>query len=955
MRRVNTGGTTTSTSNVSTGAGTLTLGGDVTFTSTGNPLGSTLTGNLSLGAATRTFTIGDSTSAAADLTVSAVIAGATGSGLTKAGAGTLVLSGANTYDGPTTLSTGTLSAGATNAFSAASAVTVASGATLGLNSFSQTIGSLAGTGNVSLGSATLTTGGDNSSTTWAGITSGTGGLTKTGTGTFTLSGANTFTGTTTVSAGTLALSGGTNRLAPTSDLTVSSGATLDLAGNTQTVAALSGAGTVAQGPGTFTAGGAGNSTFSGTLTGTGAFNKAGAGTLTLTGANTTSGALNVNAGTLLLSGASGSFASASAVSIADAGILHLDNSSVSNSSRLSASAPVTVTGGDLIFTSASAGTAQSLGTFSAGAGLSAVTVNQTGSGAAVLTFSGLGLIDDAATVNFSATGGTLGASATAPQIYITGLAAGFVGGWAVVGTDFAENSTYGIRALTGYYTGADGINVNSPAQNIILADSSPSTAYTLTNAGTTKDQSLLLTDIAAVDLNTDVTRTLNLTSGGLLKTTTTDTTISGLGRLSAGNTAAGTLTATIQSTGKLAVDSVIVNNAGVDGTYGNGDDGAVKVVKAGSGELILNAANTHSGGTQLDAGTLTFGHNSAAGTGTLTLNVGNLQASGGDRTLANAVTLGGNVTLAGANTFTFTGATTLTGNRTLTVNTDTTFSGVLGETGGARNLTKAGTATLTLSGSSANTYTGTTTVNAGTLQLGKSSGNAISGPLVIGDGTGTDTVRLLASNQIADTSAVTLNSSGVLDLNNFNESVAALTLAGGSAITTGTGTLTLTADVTHNGNGTTAATISGQLALGSASRTFTVGDSAATVDLDISAVISGTGALVKAGAGTLGLGGANTYSGTTSLDAGTLRTTAANSLSAASALTVAAGATLDLNNFDQSVGSLAGAGTVTLGSATLTSGANHTSTTFGGLVSGTGGLTKTGNGTLTLTTAHTFT
>lgn len=58
---------------------------------------------------------------------------------------------------------------------------------------------------------------------------------------------------------------------------------------------------------------------------------------------------------------------------------------------------------------------------------------------------------------------------------------------------------------------------------------------------------------------------------------------------------------------------------------------------------------------------------------------------------------------------------------------------------------------------------------------------------------------------------------------------------------------------------------------------------------------------------------------------------------------------LDLNNFNQAIGSLAGAGGVTLGSATLTTGSDGTSTTFSGTMSGTGGLTKIGNGKLTLT------
>jgi len=82
-------------------------------------------------------------------------------------------------------------------------VTVNGGATLDLNNFNETIGSLAGAGKVTLGSGTLTAGANNTSTDFSGVISGSGGLNKTGTGALTLSGANTYTGTTTVNEGVL--------------------------------------------------------------------------------------------------------------------------------------------------------------------------------------------------------------------------------------------------------------------------------------------------------------------------------------------------------------------------------------------------------------------------------------------------------------------------------------------------------------------------------------------------------------------------------------------------------------------------------------------------------------------------------------------------------------------------------------------------------------------------------
>lgn len=132
----------------------------------------------------------------------------TGSGgLTKLGVGTLVLFGANTYTGATAVDDGTLLQGTAGGFASASAYTVASGATLDFSGFSTTIASLAGAGNVALGSAILTAGGDNSSTAFSGVISGGGGLTKVGTGRINLTGINTYSGATRVDAGTLSVNG----------------------------------------------------------------------------------------------------------------------------------------------------------------------------------------------------------------------------------------------------------------------------------------------------------------------------------------------------------------------------------------------------------------------------------------------------------------------------------------------------------------------------------------------------------------------------------------------------------------------------------------------------------------------------------------------------------------------------------------------------------------------------
>jgi autotransporter-associated beta strand protein len=246
-------GTTTAVTPWAINAGTLAASAD-------NNLGNA-SGGLSFNGGTLQYLAGFSSSRAVTLNAgggtfdtngnNATLAGTmsgTG-GLTKIGAGTLTLSGSSSYSGATAVNAGTLAASATNAFSSSSAFTVASGATLNLASFNQTIGSLAGAGAVTLGSATLTTGNDNTSTTFSGGISGGGGLTKIGSGALTLSGSSSYSGATAVNAGTLIVNGAIANSA----VTVNSGATLAGTGTLGATTINSG-GTFAPGnsPGTMT-------------------------------------------------------------------------------------------------------------------------------------------------------------------------------------------------------------------------------------------------------------------------------------------------------------------------------------------------------------------------------------------------------------------------------------------------------------------------------------------------------------------------------------------------------------------------------------------------------------------------------------------------------------------------------------------------------------------------------
>ena len=178
------------------------------------------------------------------------------------------------------------------------------------------------------------------------------------------------------------------------------------------------------------------------------------------------------------------------------------------------------------------------------------------------------------------------------------------------------------------------------------------------------------------------------------------------------------------------------------------------------------------------------------------------------------------------------------------------------------------------------------------------------------------------------------------------------------------GTLTITpADSTAGINVQTGAPaaidLSAPITLG-ANQTWAVAD-AATI-LASSGGIGGTANLTKDGAGILTLSGTNSYVGATTITAGVLQAGAANGFNQTSAHTVSAGAILRLNAFNAAIGSLAGAGTVENGGAanvTLTAGGDNSSTTFSGALqngaTSTFGLTKVGNGALTLSGTNTHT
>lgn len=229
-----------------------------------------------------------------------------GSGsVTKIGPGTVEFNHANSYQGETVVSAGRLRLGASGALPSSTSVTLAdvAGAVLDLNGYDQSINSLNGGGlnggAVMLGSATLSLQSGN----YAGVISGSGGLTKVGSGTLTLSGPNFYSGPTYIYSGTLAY--GANNVIGTGPVTIDgSSAVLNIDSYSDTVGTvtldndgqITGSGTLSSSSsfefkkGTVTA----------SLGGTASLNKTGSDTVTLGAANTFSGDTRIREGTLSL-------------------------------------------------------------------------------------------------------------------------------------------------------------------------------------------------------------------------------------------------------------------------------------------------------------------------------------------------------------------------------------------------------------------------------------------------------------------------------------------------------------------------------------------------------------------------------------------------------------------------------------------------------------------------------
>ena len=927
-----------------------------------------------------------------------------GTGQLVQNGGYTLLAATNMATGGTVINAGTLQLGivSTNLLADNAPLTV-NGGTFALGGGSETVGA------VTLAGGTITNGTltgssyDVRSGTVLAVLAGSAALTKSTAGTTTLSGANTYTGGTTVNAGTLAL-GAANRLADSGAVTVNAGS-FDLGGFSDTVGAVTLAGgSIANGTLTGSSYDMQSGSVSAALAGNAALTKNAAGTVTLTGGNSYAGGTLINEGTLQLgNGGTTGTVSGAITNNATLAINRVSASGVTVGNNISG------TGAVILNTGRSTQTAMTgSNTFSGG-----LTVNDT---TLLLTADRqLGASNGAITLN----GGQLNNNGTVMTIG-AGRTINLTTNGGFLGAGWGTNLT-----IQGSITGAGPLGIASQNGAVVLAGSNSYTGPTTigaTNAPywwntASQGTTLRLANANALPTGTELVFASNpnnnLASLDLNGFSLGAAGLNGGANARVQNGAAGAVTL-----------SVGTNNA--SGTFAGiigGGSGTISLVKTGTGTQILSGANTYTGGTLINEGALRL-NDGTLGSGNITNNA-TLMSGGGSITLANTISGTGALvqegsgitTLSGSNPFTgtvtinngtlrlnssnalanaagvFFGAsntptlelnsavnggiinvngglnggtnarvrlgTVFNVGATLAVNvasnTTANFAGVISDTNNLE-FVKNGAGTQVFSG--ANTYRAGTTISAGTLQIGDggASGTLGSGSVannatlvlnrnnayalsnaIFGSGSlvhaGTGTTTLLgansytggttinagtlalgAANRLADTGAVTVNA-GTFNLGGFSDTVGAVTLAAG-AITNGT--LTGSSFDVRSGH--------------------------------VSAALAGSGALTKNTASTVTLSGSNTYTGGTTVNAGRLATAGNERLADTGAVTVNSGGTLAVGG-NETIGSLAGNGAVVLGER-LTLGAS--SSTFGGVMSGIGGLTKSGAGTFTLSGANTY-
>lgn len=861
-------------------------------------------------------------------------------------------------------------------------------------------GTLNLTGTVATNGHTLTLDGTGPATNISGIVSGSGAIIKNDTGTVTLSGANSYSGGTTLNNGTLnannatalgsagvTLAGGT--LASTNGSTVANAIALT---GSAGLGNITTSGTLTQTGGSFTLNmngatqsgavnlsntntaqtlivqvDSGTSAINGVIanggTGAGSLTKTGSGTLALGGASTYTGTTTITGGTVEL-GASDRLADASALNIGSSGTLNLAGFSEKVG---------TLTAGDgatIDFGSTSGANTFIFGNYVAPAsgvlvvnnwetGLDKLATTVAGQTVSTIYVSGYGVAQEAGTT--SAMGGSYGSA-----YLLTPIATPYKEWDGSVSSSWSTNNnwTSPTEPTSTQVALFDSLGVARPSVTL-------NASYTI--AGITFGNTAGASSAA-----------YNITGANTLTLAGTVPYIQQQNDFQDQTIGISTLTLANNTVADVTGAKNLIISAAITGSKNLIKDGN------GAGKLILTGNNTFTGGLYINNGIVQAGSSTALGTGATTIAGGaTLELSGGIsptnamsvsgsgvggagaiRNVSGTNTLSGTITETGATTLAADTGTTLnlTGNLTGT-NTDTTFAGagniaVARLSTGTGDVTLNGTGTVTYNGgTTANTNTGTTTVNAGTLVLAKNAGtNALAGALTVNAGT----VQLNANNQIADAATVTLNGTGTLNLNGKTETIGQLTsTSGSSTVALGTGALTLNGPNNTNSNfagaltGASGSSLNvtgtGKVYLSGSGTGFsgTTNVTSGTLNVSGSDTVLGSGAVNISSAGNLQLQGgislanAVAISGTGTSGNGAIENFAGNN-TLSGAITV--GGT---SRIQSDAGTLTLSGNIGLGANALTAGGNG-SITSTGVISGTGGLTKDGSGTLLLSGANTY-
>lgn len=538
-------------------------------------------------------------------TLSGEIRSSTGTaGLTKVGNGTLVLSGANTYNGATTISQGTLTISNASTFSNTSAINLAFGARLEVSTANANLAPLAAGTGVPFGSFLRYS----SAQTAAG--SGNGPGTIFGTVEINLNNVNPDY---TLDFGSGSTLQNLVTATYTSPVTLSGNASIN---SSAQVFTLNSGGITASTAGAKTLNLTGSNTGANTVggvigngSGSIAVTKTGNGSWTLAGTNTYSGATTVGAGTLTLSGTNGSIGN-SAVTVAGGTFTIANTGAANNGDRLSNSAAFTMNGGTFNFnnTAGAFDYSESAGTLTLVGGASTVVIQQAAVGqTSALTFAGLSRTVGA--INFSGAG--LGAAAD-PRSTITFTSAptltnGIIGTWATVNglgyatLDGSNNVVlYGTYADVNRGTGGTKAIADGSTTDVRIIQSGAAANITL-GSTTTTVRSIL----NSVSGGTAATSTIDIASGETLRVDSINS-VPAVTALTLGTaTNTGTLTSATAGGDLLLINSstALANRMTVNSVIAD-NTSASSLTKDGAGVLRLTGTNTYSGGTVINAGTL---------------------------------------------------------------------------------------------------------------------------------------------------------------------------------------------------------------------------------------------------------------------------------------------------------------------------------------------------------------